>query len=60
MHIGTWKSLLNFNWNSGYISKDREGILVGFFAVMALSGFALKKRFENKDELAYVITNQLE
>ena len=53
MQSGAWKSLSNLKCNSGCVSKDREGFLVRFFAVTALSGFVLKKRFKDADVLAY-------
>ena len=40
------------NCNSGCVSKDREGFLVGFFAVKARNGFILNKRFKEADVLA--------
>ena len=43
--------MLNLNCNSGCVSKDREGFLVGFSAVTALSVFVLKKRFKCTDML---------
>ena len=45
--------MLNLNCNSGCVSKDREGFLVEFFAVTALSDFVLKKRCKDADVLAY-------